>query len=211
MTKYGFPMIIPAGIWHMRDLVSRMIGKIKYRLICLLWGIRGGSGGTFCGPTIVRTLRKGQIELGDEDVFVSRVSQNVVGLTQPTILDTRFGGRIKIGSRCGFSSVVMSSKSEIQIGDRVNGGGNLRIFDHDFHSVDSYKRNTAEDAQDIRTTPVCIEDDVWLGVNTIILRGTRIGARSIVSAGSVVFGLDIPPDSLVKGNPAEVVKRLKRQ
>jgi maltose O-acetyltransferase len=52
-----------------------------------------------------------------------------------------------------------------------------------------------------------IEDDVWIGANAIILKGVTIGARSIVGAGAVV-SRDVPPDCVVAGNPARVVKEL---
>ena len=68
-------------------------------------------------------------------------------------------------------------------------------------------RCTSDDRMHIKTAPIIIEDDVFVGTNAIILKGTKIGARSIVAAGSVVFGLQIPPDSLVKGNPAQIIKR----
>ena len=86
-------------------------------------------------------------------------------------------------------------------------GGNVRIFDHDFHALEWESRRAVENREAIRTKPVVIEDDVFIGTNVIILKGTHIGARSIVAAGSVVFGLDIPADSLVKGNPAVIIKR----
>ena len=62
-----------------------------------------------------------------------------------------------------------------------------------------------EDRRHIRSKPVVIEDDCFIGTNAIILKGTHLGARSIVAAGSVVAGLDVPADSMVKGNPAQVV------
>ena len=52
-----------------------------------------------------------------------------------------------------------------------------------------------------------IGNDVFIGTNAIILKGTHIGDRSVVAAGSVVFGLEVPPDSIVKGNPAKVLSR----
>ena len=54
---------------------------------------------------------------------------------------------------------------------------------------------------------VIIGNDVFIGTNAIILKGTHIGDRSVVAAGSVVFGLEVPPDSIVKGNPAKVLSR----
>ena len=55
--------------------------------------------------------------------------------------------------------------------------------------------------------PIVVEDDVLIGANCIILKGVRIGARSVVGAGSVVTR-DVPPDTVVAGNPAVVIKKL---
>ena len=56
---------------------------------------------------------------------------------------------------------------------------------------------------------IIIEDDVLIGANVIILKGVHIGARSIIGAGSVVTK-DVPEDCIVAGNPAKVVKILKK-
>ncbi len=87
-------------------------------------------------------------------------------------------------------------------------GGNVRIFDHDFHSLDfRHRRKGGGDSEHIKSAAVIIEDDVFIGANAIILKGVHIGARSVVGAGSVVTSKDIPPDSLIIGNPARIVKR----
>lgn len=49
--------------------------------------------------------------------------------------------------------------------------------------------------------PIVVEDGVWIAMNSLILPGVTIGARSVVSAGSVVRK-DLPPNSLAEGNPA---------
>lgn len=53
-----------------------------------------------------------------------------------------------------------------------------------------------------------IEDDVFIGMNTIVLKGVTIGARSVIGAGSVVVK-SIPADCIAVGNPAKVIKRLE--
>lgn len=53
--------------------------------------------------------------------------------------------------------------------------------------------------------PFVVEDDTWIGTGSIVLRGVRIGARSIVGAGSVVTR-DVAADSVVAGNPARFVR-----
>lgn len=205
--KYGFPMILPTIIERSFGCLIHFVSIVKSCVLCWLWGIGPGRSILFQGKTLLRTHRKGDITIGDCVVFNSLFNTNSVGLTNATFLDTRAGGKIKIGSHCGFSSVIISSRSSVCIGNNVLIGGNVRIFDHDFHAVEWQHRRSPECRKAVRSKPIVIEDDVFIGMNAILLKGTRVGARSIIAAGSVVFGLNIPPDSLVKGNPAEIVER----
>ena len=60
---------------------------------------------------------------------------------------------------------------------------------------------------DIGGAPIVIEDNVWIGANVAIMPGVTIGKHSVVAAGSVVT-TDVPPDSVVAGVPAKVVRTL---
>ncbi len=86
---------------------------------------------------------------------------------------------------------------EIKIGKRVTISENVCIRDSDNHEVlrDGY----------IKTAPICIEDDVWIGMNVTILKGVHIGKGSVISAGSVV-NRDVPDHCLVGGVPAKVIR-----
>ncbi len=200
-------MIIPIAFLRLWQKVTMWYYRLRTPCLAWLWGIKHGKQVRFQGKTIIRTRHPGEIVLGDGVVFNAQHSTNLVGLTGPTILDTLGGGRIAVGDGSGFSSVVMTSRSSITIGSHVKVGGNVRIFDHDYHSLEAEYRRTAEDRNHIRTKPVVIEDDCFIGTNAMILKGTHLGPRTIVAAGSVVFGLDVPPDSMVKGNPARVMER----
>lgn len=205
--KYKFPMIVWAAISFAIKRFKAPFVALRSLVLCWAYGVVAPLSVRFYGKTLLRTRNRGEISIGDGVVFDADYRHNLVGLCGPTIIDTRHGGHIRIGDNSGFSSVVMSSKKEIIVGRRVKCGGNVRIFDHDFHSLSPVTRaNYDADVANIRSKQIQIGDDVFVGTNAIILKGTRIGSGSIVAAGSVVFGLDVPPNSLVKGNPAFVVE-----
>ena len=187
-------------LWH-------FIFPLKTKILTLFWHIKCGKNVRFMGRTIIRTHEKDAICIGDDVIFNSLDNVNLVGLKGATILCASKGSKIVIGNRTGLSASVLNSRGLIQIGDNVNIGGNVRIFDHDFHPIEWWARRKPEQTDKTRVRPVVIGDDVFIGTNAIILKGTHIGERSIVAAGSVVFGLNIPPDSIVKGNPAVIVKQ----
>ena len=60
-------------------------------------------------------------------------------------------------------------------------------------------------APNLETRPVKIADNVWIGMNAIILKGVTIGENSVVAAGAVVTK-SVPANTVVAGNPAVVVK-----
>ena len=58
------------------------------------------------------------------------------------------------------------------------------------------------------TGPIVIGDDVWIGMRVMIFKGVSIGNGAVVAAGSVVTK-DVPPMSVVAGNPSQVVKSIE--
>ena len=84
-------------------------------------------------------------------------------------------------------------------------GANCSIIDNDFHPLDpEIRRQSPQGAQ---TVPISIVDDVFIGMNCIILKGVRIGQAAVVGAGSVVTR-DITSRVIVSGNPSRVVREL---
>lgn len=128
------------------------------------------------------------------------------------------GGEIDIGEWCyiGEGSRIWSAK-KIIIGDRVLISHNVNIHDTNSHPIAKMSRHHhfkkivkyghPENVQDIQSSAVVIEDDVWIGFNSIILKGVTIGEGAIVAAGSVVTK-DVPPRTIVTGNPAIIIREL---
>lgn len=161
-----------------------------------------------CGKVYFRPNGKATIKLSENVSITARFLTNTVGITNSAMLEFIEEGRVEIGNNSGLTAIIISARKLIHIGDNVKIGGNMRIFDHDFHSLD-YRRRRAGyiDFEHVKTAEAVIEDDVLIDTNATILKGVHIGARSIMGADSVVTCKNIPSDSLVIGNPAAVMKR----
>jgi acetyltransferase-like isoleucine patch superfamily enzyme len=201
----------PNQIWMIRDLLAdrlaTIVGSKVARMQLRLRGCKKiGKGLRVKGVIHIFTRRNNSIEIGDNVTIVSRFRSNPVGIMNPCVLDTLMGGRIKIGNHVGMSGVILASRSSITIGDYTQLGGNVRIFDHNYHSLNpENRRNGRLDSQDVRTAPVVIGSDVFVGTNAMILKGATIGDRAIIAAGSVVM-TDVPADEIWGGNPAACIR-----
>ncbi len=107
-----------------------------------------------------------------------------------------------VGHDCCFQIA-----ESVRIGRHCLLAGGVRIQDFDGHPVDAEQRRAGLPTPQQGIRPVVIGDDVWIGAGAIILKGVAVGARSIVGAGAVV-SKDVPPDVVVAGNPARIVKYL---
>lgn len=108
-----------------------------------------------------------------------------------------FGGKIRIGSAFINRNCLIVSRKEIDIGDRVTIGPNVCIYDHD-HNL---KSDSLED--NFTSERICIEDDVWIGAQAVILKGVHIGKGAVIAAGAVVVN-DIPASAIARGVPAKI-------
>jgi acetyltransferase-like isoleucine patch superfamily enzyme len=130
-----------------------------------------------------------------------------------------YGGDIEIGeyTYVGLGARVWSGDS-VRIGSHVFLAHNVNVTDTNSHQIDAEERKahylrTAVNGEpfqkgSIRTAPVVIEDHAWINFGVGILKGVRIGEGAIVGAMSLVTK-DVPPYTLVAGNPARVIRSLK--
>lgn len=165
----------------------------------------------------VYVLGKGQISIGDDFHFTSGDCLNPICRNIRGVLYVPFKeSKIEIGDGVGMSSTCIWAKEHIIIGNNVNIGGDCLIIDNDAHPHFykfrrlNYERNLEKDEyyKNIPSEPIEIEDDVWIGARCQILKGVRIGARSIIGAGSIVTK-DIPEDCIAGGNPCKVIRYLE--
>ena len=154
---------------------------------------------TVRGPMGLTAL--GAVSIGENVTIVNRSKDNRAGVNHPTQLVSAKGAFLRIGSNVGISGASIICMERIEIGDNVLFGVNASVYDSDLHPMDSMERRNSGIA---KSAPVIIEDDVWLCANVLVLKGVRIGARSVIAANSVVTK-DIPADTLAAGAPARAV------
>ena len=117
-----------------------------------------------------------------------------------TRLITRAGGRIELGDRVGINfGTEICAEHLVKIGDDVAIGPHTAIYDTNFHPV-------GED-DEVTFGPVEIGSNAWIGRQALILPGVTIGDHSVVASGAIVVR-DVPPRTLVAGNPAQVVREI---
>jgi len=111
-------------------------------------------------------------------------------------------GEVKIGDRVliGLSNVIIGP---VEIGNDVIFAQHVVLsgLNHTYENI-----NEPIHKQKVKTAKIIVEDEVWIGANAVITAGTRIGKHSVVAGGSVVTK-DVPPYSIVAGNPAKLIKK----
>lgn len=103
--------------------------------------------------------------------------------------------------------VCLLAASSIRIGKHCMIASGARAADYDGHPLDAARRRAGEKTPPEGIGRIVIGDDVWVGTGAIILKGVTVGDRSVIGAGAVVTR-DVPPDTVVGGNPARVIKQL---
>lgn len=134
-------------------------------------------------------------------------------------------GNVAIGDRTFIGPSTFILINGITVGSDVLISWGCHIMDNDAHSLDfekriddvrDWKRGIAESKPGkyknwdiVKSDLIKIEDKAWIGFNCIILKGVTIGEGAVVAAGSVVTK-DVPPYTVVGGNPAVIIKYLKQ-
>jgi acetyltransferase-like isoleucine patch superfamily enzyme len=144
---------------------------------------------TLSGRAVI--TNHGRITLGNRVRLVSTVAT--------LELATLPGGHLEIGDNVFINyGCSLASSNHVKIGNDCLIGSHVMIMDSDFHRVE-------DKSWDATGVPIIIEDRVWIGNRSIVLKGVRIAHDSVVAAGSVVTH-DVPPRSVVAGVPARVVR-----
>jgi acetyltransferase-like isoleucine patch superfamily enzyme len=147
-------------------------------------------------------LGNGIIEIGD-DVEIAPGSVFVVGLGLPEPPLLRLGDHVHLGPHN-----IISAIRGVTIGAHTRTGPAVCLYDNDMHPLDPVlRRQEFGMTGATQSAPITIEDDVWIGVHALVLKGVTLGRGAVVGAGAVVTE-SVPPACVVAGNPARIIARL---
>ena len=143
----------------------------------------------YAGSGIGDYFQTGQgVSIREDNIIGNNVS---IGTNSVLEFGNRIGDYSRIHSSCFLEMVA--------IGKYVFVGPNV-VFTDDPHPMGCPRYKECKGG-------AVVEDYVRIGANSTILPGIKIGRNSLIGAGSVVTK-DVPPDSVVAGNPAKVIKRI---
>jgi acetyltransferase-like isoleucine patch superfamily enzyme len=146
----------------------------------------------------------GQVKLASDKNRPIHIGENVI-IMQGVIISTSQKGKIYIGNDVYIGEyTVITSNEEIIIQDNVMIAphNNIVDFDHKFSNLGNITSKSSFVAEKI-----IIKKGAWVASSCCVLKGTTIGEKAIIGAGSVVTK-DVPACSVAVGNPASVIKRL---
>lgn len=175
------------------------------KLRCWWWRVELGRQPSFFGTCQLRRHPTASIKIGDHATFRSVKIANPLIQAGPCALSASKNAQILIGDHCGFSGTSLIAQQHIQLGHRVLCGANVVLCDGDHHPLNAKHR--AEGALG-KSAPIVIGDDVWLGMNVVVLKGVTIGDGAVIAANSLVNS-DIPAGAIAAGVPAKVVAWVK--
>lgn len=122
-----------------------------------------------------------------------------------SVISSLPGSKVSIGDRVSFGiNNMIVCHQEIIIGDDVQFSPNVLVYDHDhdFKAVNGIKD------MKYKTSPVTIGDSVWVGANTVILRGSSVGNNCVIGAGCVVKG-NIPDGTILVQKRENIIMEYK--
>jgi acetyltransferase-like isoleucine patch superfamily enzyme len=162
-----------------------------------------GQDSKIWGSITIKILGNGFISIGKSAHLVSSPIRSFITLYSSIQLTTFPKGKIIIGDKVALNGTIITSKLSIEIGSGTMVAPNVIIVDSDFHNPWPANERFISSTETF-DKPVRIGKNVWIGMNSLILKGSLIGDNSIIAAGSVVVG-EIPSDCIAGGNPARVI------
>ncbi|MDP8079225.1 acyltransferase [Phocoenobacter skyensis] len=153
-----------------------------------------------------RVINSGKIIIGSDTIINSMNRGYHINMHSPCKLYCmNTSAVISIGKNCRIHGTSINAEKKVEIGNGCLIAANTQIMDSNGHITDMKEPNNRLLKRD-EAKEIVIGNNVWIGANCIILKGTKIGDGSIITAGSVVKG-NIPAKSIYGGNIATLIKQ----
>jgi len=154
--------------------------------------------------SILNLSRLGGVKIGTGCKIGTSPKRYHAGMPFHTrLLCDGYDSTITIGDNSRINGASIHAGSSVEIGANCVIASGVAIMDSNGHELYSKNRTEGSDSPQ----PIRIGNNVWIGLNVVILKGSIIGDNSVIAAGSVVKG-SFPENSLIAGNPGVVVKHL---
>lgn len=191
---------------QLRLILSDFFSKIISVIVFYLNGVKHNSFKTHGIPYIHISLNAKCI-IGSNFKMNNGVNYSDSGIDGKCRIEVRDTATLIIGNNVGMSDVTITCHDKITIGNNVLLGVGCQIRDTDNHSLNPKDRLIGLDWKNKKTAPIIIKDNVFIGMNSIILKGVSIGENAIIGAGSVVTK-DVPSNEIWGGNPTKFIKKV---
>lgn len=165
-----------------------------------------GRGLRVRGPLRLHCHRTARIHIGDHCRIQSGFAGNPVGGNGRMSIWVGPGATLTLGHRVGLSNSTIVCLQSVTVEDDVFLGGDSKVYDTDFHSLDPRERGEPGNPG-ARTAPVVIRRRAFVGGHSLLLKGATIGEAAVVGAGSVVRSA-VPAMQVWAGNPARFLAPL---
>jgi len=212
VKKRNFRELFAFFYHHMKVYsLPAFFGGLVFKLQSFLWGIECGKNIKVWGRVEIIKNPKSCIKIGNNVLLVSSSLRATASALYSRIKLRTFlqEAKIIIEDNVGLSGTSITSRSKtIKIGKGTSIGPNTIIVDSDFHATWPPENRINNPGLE-NDSDVIIGKNVWIGMNSIILKGVNIGDNSIIGAGSLV-NKDIPTNCLAAGQPAKVLNELKK-
>jgi acetyltransferase-like isoleucine patch superfamily enzyme len=183
---------------------ARLFGKLLALRLSLKSNVVVEGEVIILGTPLIDIHKGSKLYLGNGVMLNSRNRGYHLNIQAPVkLFADRPGAEIRIGEHTRIAGSCIHAQRSVTIGKRCLIAGNCQIIDANGHDL-SFPNVESRLNSEGFSLPIVIEDDVWLGINTVVLPGVKIGRGSVIGANSVV-STSIPPMSVARGNPAEVV------
>lgn len=188
-------------------ILENIYRRLSNLITSLSFEINGVRSDTFTslGVPLMDINSSAICQFGSNLIMVNSAKYSTLGKSNRCKFVVSAEATLLIGTKVGMSNTTIVATKSVKIGNNVMIGGGVTIVDTDFHSLNPLHWHTNADLENMVSLPVEIKDNIFIGMDSIILKGVTIGNNVVIAAGTVVTK-NIPDNEIWGGNPAQFIR-----